>query len=63
MLAMSWLPFYSRSNAFDDVAGNICSALITGGAVHKSKFEDGFTEGVRYPHQAGGFLKQALDRR
>ena len=26
-----------------------------GGAVHKAKYEDGFTEGVRYPHQANPY--------
>jgi hypothetical protein len=32
-----------------------CHDFRTGGAVFKSKYEDGFTEGVRYPHQANPY--------
>ena len=31
------------------------SDFNTGGVVHKSKYEDGFTEGLRYPHQANPY--------
>ena len=31
------------------------SDFNTGGIVHKSKHEDGFTEGVRYPHQTNPY--------